>query len=307
MDLLSIVLPKLKREYIKWRYYQAARRIHRTRPLGQGTLPFILLSMVQKRDVVPYLVAVKSFAQHANPHRVVVICDPSIDQNDRKTFHKHVPHIELRDASEFTDARIPRGGTWERLLAIANYASDNYVVQLDSDTVTIRPIPEVVDSIVNGTAFVLGGEPNERLMTLAQTFQLAKAIKVSWGKIQELAELKMIELDRPRDEKYVRGCSGFTGFPRSAAMEEKLFTYSAEMRNLIGDRWVEWGTEQVTSNYLVANSKGVVILPDKKYGTPNYATGDMAFFHFIGYTHYADTKYEITSRQVINALHTVSA
>lgn len=306
MELLSVAIPRLKREYIKWRYYQAARRIHATRPLAPGNLPFILLSMVQKRDVVPYLVAAKSFAHYANPHRVVVICDPSIDQADRTAFRKHIPHIELRDASEFTDSRIPRGGTWERLLAIANYVSEGYVVQLDSDTVTIKPIPEVVESAIAGTAFVLGGEPHEKLLTLTQTHELASANKPSWGKIQELAELKMIELDRPPDEKYVRGCSGFTGFPRSTAMLEKLFAYSVEMRTLVGDRWAEWGTEQVTSNYLVANAQGVSILPFQKYGTPNYATAEMAFFHFIGYTRYVNEKYETTSRHAIETLRSVS-
>ena len=236
----------------------------------------------------------------------MVICDSSIDRQDRKAFCTRTPHIELRDASEFTDPRIPKGGTWERLSAIARYASGSYAVQKDSDTVTVNPVPEVIEAVISSIAFVLGGESDENLLPLVQMFEQAKAIEVSWGKIQELADLKMAELDRPADEKYVRGCSGSTGFPRSADMLLKLFAYSVEMRHLAGDRWAEWGTEQVTSNYLVANSQGVKILPLRKCGKPNYATSEMAFFHFIGYTSYVDDIYKSTPRQIIQALGALS-
>ena len=301
MDLLSVAIPKLKREYYKWRYLRAARKISGTKPLSQGGLPFILLSMVQKRDVVPYLVAVKSFAQQANPLRIVVICDPSIDANDRQTFQQHVPHIELRDASEYTDPRTPKGGTWERLVAIATYVKESYVVQLDSDTVTVKPIPEVVDAAIAGTAFVLGGEPTAKIGTLVATSQMTRGDTGRHTHIQDLVEQKMAGLDRPDGEKYVRGCSGFTGFPQSQTMLQKCFDYSTEMRELVGDRWSEWGTEQVTSNYLAANAKGTEVLPFLRYGTPDCSTPEMVFFHFIGYTRYVDTKYETTSRQAIHA------
>ena len=33
----------------------------------------------------------------------------------------------------------------------------------------------------------------------------------------------------------------------------------------LGSRWTEWGTEQVTSNYVVANSPEAMVLPYPKY------------------------------------------
>ena len=306
MGLLSVLIPKVKRECIKCRYYRAACKFRSTQPVVQGKLPFILLSVGQKRDAIPYLVAVRSFARHANPQRVATICSRSIDRRNRKTFCACTLQIELRDAIEFTDPRIPKAGKLERLSAIAGYASESCIRQTDSDNAKVNSVPEAVEAVISGTAFVLGGGPNEGPLALVQTFEQAKAIEVSWGKTQELADIKMAELDRPADEKYVRSCSGSTGFPRSADMLLKLFAYSVEMRHLAGDRWAEWGTEQVTSNYLVANSQGVKILPLRKYGKPNYATSEMAFFHFIGYTRYVDDMYESTPRQIIQALSAVS-
>ena len=263
--------------------------------------------MVQKRDVIPYLVAAKSFCLYANPYRVVVICDPSIDAEDRAIFNKHIPHIELRDAIEFTDPRIPRGGTWERLRAISLYVSESYVVQLDSDTVTIKSIDEVVASVLNGTAFVLAGEPGAELQTLEAASEIASAFKFEKMHIQDLAELKMIELDCPDEQKYIRGCSGFTGFPKSVNMEQKLLNFSEQMSKFIGCRWSEWGTEQVASNYLIANAHGVKVLPATKYGTPDHATETMVFFHFIGYLRYMNNKYQMISRKAIKAAQLASS
>lgn len=307
MKIFPTIAQRLRHDYIKWRYRRAARRVLFTRPLNKGKLPFMLLSMVHTRDVVSYLVAAKSFAQYASPERIVVVCDPSISQSDRVTFKRHIPHIELRDATEFLDPLIPEGGTWERLHAIATYAPDNYIVQLDADTVTINPIHEVVHAISNGEAFVLGGEPGEEILTLNETSLKAKRFVGPNMHIQDLTEWKLGELDAPPQQMYVRGCSGFTGFPRNPNMRAKLLAFSAQMQALVGERWKTWGTEQVTSNYLVANAHGVKILPYAKYTTPNFSTGETAFLHFIGYTRFVNTQYERASQKVIQTLRSTLA
>ncbi len=89
-------------------------------------------------------------------------------RRDRKILQTHVPHIELRHADEFTHPDIPRGGCWERLCAISHYTKGNYVVQLDADTLTIGSIDNVVNAIANKAGFVLGEEPSQCLLSLAQ-------------------------------------------------------------------------------------------------------------------------------------------
>ena len=302
MSLFSRLRKRACRDFFKWRYLEAASKILGTKPLTQGSMPFLLLSMVQKRDVISYLVAVKSFALHANPHRVVVVCDPSIDDEDRAIFRRHVPHIELRQASEFADSRVPRGGTWERLQAIALYVRDTYVIQLDSDTTTIQPIPEVLDAIRNGTGFVLGEKPQQQSQPIVDTSEFARLHLAPYDHIQAIAELRMVELGAAADSCYVRGCSGFTGFPQTSTMLDKLIAYSTNMQHLIGARWTEWGTEQVTSNYLVANANGTKVLSFPDYCTPDQVTDRTAFLHFIGYTRFVSSYYEKTSASIIRLL-----
>jgi hypothetical protein len=303
MSFISSVKQRLRRDYFRWMHRQAVRGILHTLPVKRGAMPFILLSMVQKRDVLSYLVALKSFTRFANPQRIVIVCDPSIDEGDRQVLRQHVPHVELRAADEFTYPDIPRGGTWERLLAICEYAKDNYVVQLDADTVTVGTPTEVMEAIVQKAGFVLGEEPNQSLLTVAKTSENARADK--WGQlhIQGYSEACMAEVGLPLVSRYVRGCSGFTGFPPSPSMLKDLLQFSHSMSQKIGmPRWASWGTEQVTSNYLVANAPGTHVLPYPKYGTPDAMNEKTAFLHFIGSIRFVNNKYEKTCREVIERM-----
>jgi hypothetical protein len=303
MSFTSSVKQRLRRDYFRWRHHQTIRGILKTTPVAPGDMPFILLSMVQKRDVLSYLVALKSFTGFVNPQRVVIVCDPSIDERDRQILRSHVPHVELRAADEFTHPDTPRGGCWERLLAISSYVADAYVVQLDADTVTIAPPAEVIQAISNKVGFVLGEEANQSLLSLAQTSANAKADKYGQLHIQGYSEACMAEVGLPASSRYVRGCAGFTGFPPSATMPGQLLEFSRSMSKKIGfSRWSSWGTEQVTSNYLVANALGTTVLPYPKYGTPNAMDRETAFLHFIGTMRFVNNKYEQTSREVIQRM-----
>lgn len=299
MALLSRVIQRVKRDYFRAKYQKVVQEVLATAPLRPGSLPFMLLSMVQQRDVHSYLVAVKSFTHFLNPERIVVVCDPSMTPADHATLKQHVPHIELRNANEFTHPDIPRGGTWERLYAITKFSPDNYVVQLDADTLTVRPIPEVLEAITAGHGFVLGEMPDTPKRSLGETRAHALPNLGPDAHVQTISEAEMANVGLPADARYIRGCSGFTGFPRSASMHEQMLDFSRRMGGKLGEDWKRWGTEQVTSNYLIANSAGIQALPFPKYSTPDCATGDTAFFHFIGSMRFINRKYETTSRHAI--------
>jgi len=303
MVSVSSIKQRLRRDYFRWQHKRAVRAVLKTPALSVGDLPFTLLSMVQKRDVLSYLVALKSFTTFANPARVVVVCDPSIDAKDRDVLRQHVPHIELRKAGEFVHPEIPRGGCWERLLAICSYAAESYVIQLDADTVTVRSPGEVLDAISRQSGFVLGEEAAQTLITLTTTSNNAKAD--TWGQthIQGYSEACMAEVGLPPGSMYVRGCAGFTGFPPSTTMLTQLLDFSSRMSGKIGAvRWSSWGTEQVASNYLVANAPGTQLLPYPKYGTPDVMNEDATFVHFIGSLRFVNDTYEKTSRTVIQRM-----
>jgi hypothetical protein len=307
MELISKIYKRINRDYFRWQYQKAVRQVLDTAPLVRGNLPFMLLSMVHHRDVHSYLVAVKSFTHFLNPSRIVVVCDPSIDATDRAIITRHLPHVELRSADEFTHPDIPRGGTWERLYAIAGFAKETYVIQLDADTVTIRPIPEVRTAIENGVGFVLGEMPDTPIRLLPAVRENALPWMRPGAHIQGIAETEMVNAGLPENALYIRGCSGFTGFPPSADMQATMLDYSRRMRARLGEDWKRWGTEQVTSNYLVSNAPGTKALPFPKYGTPDQINAETAFLHFIGPMRFINNKYKATSRRVIDMISNVAA
>ena len=304
MSVIDSVLQRIKRDFYRWDYSHRAKDVLATAPLAKGKLPFLLLSMVQKRDVVPYLVALKSFTHFVNPERIVVVCDPSIDAADRATLTAHVPHIELRKAEEFTDACIPRGGCWERLYAIAHYSEQSYVIQLDADTVTTQPIPEVQAAMQANTAFTLVERAETRIMPLQEVRDITLPKTRPDSHIQRKSEAVMATVGLPAGAGYIRGCAGFTGFPKSSSMRADALDFSKRMFDALGDEWKRWGTEQVASNYLIANCPGAVALPFPKFGTPNLATAETAFFHFIGSMRFINNRYGRTSQRAIALLNT---
>ena len=307
MSFVNRVIQRLKRDYFRSQYHKVARQILATAPLKRGDLPFTVLSMVHQRDVYSYLVAIKSFAHFLNPQRIVVVCDPSIDNDDRAVLRRHLPHAELREAHEFVHPDIPRGGTWERLFAIAGLVEDYYVVQLDADTLTVKPIPEVLEAIRAQSGFVLGEMSDTPIRSLAAAREYALPWLEPDVHVQAIAETEMINVGLPEDACYIRGCSGFTGFPRSVGMRTTMTDFSRRMTDKLGEDWKRWGTEQVTSNYLVSNAAGTRPLPFPKYGTPDCENSDTAFFHFIGSMRFINNKYENASRHAIRMISQAAA
>ncbi|MCW5652276.1 hypothetical protein [Hydrogenophaga sp.] len=299
-SIIERIRRRLVTDYQKKRYQQVASQVLQTPPLQPGSSPFMALSMVHQRDVVPYLVAIKSFYRVTRPQRIAIVCDPSIGDAERAIFKQHIPFAELRRAEEFQHPRIPKGGTWERLAAIASYSPETYVVQLDADTLTVAELPEVMDAVTQRQGFVIGEIPDQPLLTLAQTSHNAR--QRVHPHIQVLAEQNMADagLSLPL---YTRGCSGFTGFPSNPAMREQMFEFSEKMARVTQGRWAEWGTEQVTSNYLVANAARTRVLPCPKYSTPERDFDAIAFFHFIGYVRFVNSLYRVKTQYILPRLH----
>jgi hypothetical protein len=304
MHLLFRLNQRVRRDFHRWRYRHIVEPVLSTPPLPRGGQPFTLLSMVQPSDLASYLMALKSFARMANPQRVVIVCDPAMGKFEMNTLIAHVPHAELRHAGDFTHPKIPRGGTWERLNAIAAYASEDYVVQLDADTLTSGPVPEVLASIHGGSGFVAGEQAGQQCVSLAAAANHARPWLDDPGvpHIIAVAEVALPEVGLPAQARYVRGCSGFTGFPRAQDMRERLLDFSARMGDRIGLRWREWGSEQVASNYLLANSVRPTVLPFPRYATPDAADGTTVFWHFIGPVRFANGQYGRLSSMLLPAL-----
>jgi hypothetical protein len=121
--------------------------------------------------------------------------------------------------------------------------------------------------------------------------------------IQDVAERNLDRLPAAASLKYVRGCSGFAGFAKGRASLDLATHFSSQMFALMGERWREWGSEQIASNYVVANSAGVVLpQPDYLSFQNDLSTDCSKFLHFIGPYRYEAGAYTRLSRTFIDTM-----
>lgn len=262
-----------------------------------------VLSQVRDRDLLMYLLAAKSFAREIGVGRFVVLDDGTLTEEDRDTLVEHVPGVTITAVADIPCPGTPRGNCWERLHRVVELAESAYVIQLDADTVTLGPLPEVAEHIGRGTAFTLCSESDAGIVPLAQAADYAA--RRNSDHIQILAERVLAGLDPTIGTRYARACAAFTGFPPGTWRREAMQRFSQYMSAQLGTRWTTaWGTDQVTSNFLTANSAEAGLLPSPTYcdfvGRP--ISAETRFLHFIGTYRFQNGAYRDTARRVIDAM-----
>jgi hypothetical protein len=290
------ILSRMQRSRGERAFEKTAKAILGTPPLRmQGDSP-LFLSMLPRRDLVAYLVAIKSLYAAVGQGRVAVINERGVvDHNtltddDLAVLRHHVPGIELIDFCAISTGRCPRGGTWERLVKIVELSQDCYVIQADADTLVSAPIPEVVECWKANRSFILGTGSGLEVRPAPETARMVQGwIETNgWTEpgICVTAEAALDRLPEAARRSYVHASSGFGGFARGVFALDDLEWFSLQMSDLIGQQmWHEkWGSEQIGSNYTLANAPDAVVLPFPKYATfePHLMPGDYAFLHFIG-------------------------
>ena len=279
------MLYKLKDLVRRARFSGECSGILRTGPVSlKAASRMVLLSQLQHKDVLLFMLAVKSFARQVKPRAVYVLDDGSLTSNDRAALGEHVPGLTFLDRAEFRSSACPRGGTWERLLAISALVRDHYVIQLDSDTLTVGAIDEVRACIERQTAFALGTWDRQKVETMRERCDTArKLLPQGHDHVQVVAEAHFDRLREFESLRYVRGCSGFAGFARGSFERSFVEAISEQMGSALGGRWEEWGSEQVMSNIVIANVPNAVVLPHPKYADCHkMKQGVTEFIHFIG-------------------------
>jgi len=296
---------KLKNRLAVAQFNWQTRAVLETPPLQMrdGEVPLIFASLVSHTDLQMYLVAIKSIYTAVGFGRIEIVSDGSLQADDEATLRHHLPGIRIHPVAGIDPSPCPRGGCWERLWFILGRASDAYVIQVDSDTVTCGPIPEVVDSVKRNAAFVLGTRHGLALVTVAQATEFARRYEPDH--VQMAAEQELDKLADAPTLRYVRGSAGFSGFARGGFSHERLIAFSSAMESRVPGRWKEWGTEQMASNFAVANSPAASVLPHPKYSCfdlqmdPDQA----AFLHFIGTNRFDAGVYATRARDAILRLN----
>ncbi|MDR7510926.1 MAG: hypothetical protein QN147_02740 [Armatimonadota bacterium] len=275
---------KLRQRYNYWRFEQIISAIHETPPLRVVDSNLRILSMIAERDIPMYLMAAKVLYRRLGHGRFVCIIDRDLPQARRDELSRHLGGgLEFVILEDIPVGRCQRGGTWERLLSCLDWSERHYVVQMDADTLAMGDIPEARDAIAANRAFTLAES------IPLQTFDEAVAwMKANVPSPTHIIDTSQLAFERHPDRarlKYVRASSGFAGFAQGAVTRALAEDFHVQMEALVGKaRWREWGTEQVASNFVVANSPDPVVLPYPDYATvgPRTDMTQVRFGHFIG-------------------------
>ncbi len=265
--------------------------------------PVHVLTQLQHKDVRMFLVALKSFLLQIPASRVTVVSDGTLTQDDECLLRDHIRGLSICSVAEYRSPQCPRGGTWERILAIADRSADGYIIQLDSDTVTRADLPEVRSAVQSDTSFAIGtwnGQTLEPMLDRARDAKRLNSTDVTH--VQVLAEQAFEHMDGAASMKYVRGCSGFSGFSLGSVSRDFIEAFSSRMHTLLGPKWSEWGSEQVMSNVVVANGRRATVLPHPKYCDCEHILPETAFIHFIGSCRFSSNLYARESKRAIQYL-----
>jgi hypothetical protein len=301
---------KLLRKLRERRHLRCAAAVLDTPPLQPADDGVVLFSMIGTKVLLPYLVAIKSLHGALRRGRVAILDDGTLTAADKEVLAHHLgdPRIYAIDAVDV--GPCPRGCVWERLLLLLELRKSAYVIQVDSDTVTLGPVPEVEAAIDAGRDFTLKGEASARWLTVADFAATTPGLDplAPTTHVQGAAEevLARIDAGLPRPAHYVRGCAGFVGFAPGGLERETAEAFSSEAEAVLGrDSWKRWGSEQVMSNVIVANEGEPVLLPYGRYlNFWNEPIGaDARFVHFIGTYRFHQGLYARLTRQAIARLN----
>lgn len=290
-----------KNQLRRWWFDLRTQGVLRSPPLilGDAAAP-LLLSQLQHKDVLMYLAAIKSFASYLAPGEIHVVDDGSLTNKDCALLKSHIPSVQIHALADCREPGLPKGGTWERLIAIARLSQTRYVIQLDSDTLTLGQIGEVAAAVWQARSFCIGTWDTQEIEAVIERAQRTrKRLGEGRAHIQMLAEANFDRLQDAANLKYVRGCSGFSGFAPGAGKLDLMLSLSGQMQALLGDRWLEWGSEQVMSNLVVANQPGAIVLPHPAYADcQKMRKGTTRFIHFIGTCRFQGGVYAKLIRQL---------
>jgi hypothetical protein len=303
MNLSSVVPYRVERYVTRTAHQIRVKNILATRPITTGGSDLLFVSQLCHADILPYLVAIKTIHDRVGHGGVMIIDDGSITADDRRILETHVRGVRVVGIDTVDTGCCPRGGTWERLLTILDLSSERYVVQVDADLLATGPLEDVVDAVAHNRAFTLcGGHGDDVVLSAATMADKARAGDADH--IQDHAERLLDQCPELASSSYIRGCSGFAGFPRTSEGRRRAILLSTEMERRLGGRWRAWGSEQVCSNFVIANYPDPLPLPWPKYMSfyPGNDPSRADLLHFYGTHRFFAGHYTRLSRQAIEGL-----
>jgi hypothetical protein len=300
------VVEKLRKKINHCIFDYTSQKIRLTKPIEYQFRDDIrILSLLHHDALDMYLLAIKSFLYNFTVGSVYVLNDDSLTGEDVKILEYHVPGITIRDIKDIDTSGFPVGNVWERLLYYIELSKDAYVIQLDSDTISTKPMLDLHEAIAANRGFIIGNGPAwERPIDVNYMANLIDNwfpdIKTQNKHVQVTAEHVFHLLPFFAEHRfYLRGCAGFTGLPKGQIGRSLLLEFSQQMEAKIGSKkWNEWGSEQVACSVMISRTQDAFILPwlsYQNYGFPSLFQESLvtaSLIHFIGTNRFSDLTYQ---------------
>lgn len=292
----------------RFQFDQAARGILKTPVVRGEDDGCVIISLVSHCDVWMYLVSAKSFAYFFKRGRFVVINDGSLTKKDIKILMSQIINVEIKAVSDVQNDKCPKGGCWERLLCVADYINDHYVVVLDADMVAQSGMEEVKECVDQNRSFIMGLKDGQEIEPMKDVWQQEvdthgqQALNGHYG-IQQVFDTNMDRISGFHDLKYLKGSGGFNGFAKGSFSRDDVERFSEDMSGIFDERWCEWGTEQIAVCFLIANSPLACILEHSKYAIyyphlpVNYQ--NCSVVHFVGMCRFKNGFYKDVAKKTI--------
>ena len=264
----------------------------------------IIVTLLCENDLNMYLVAISSLCRFVTPRKVVVVSD-NLSEKSQNILRSCIEGVKILPVNECREPGLPIGGCWERLATILRHLDEGYVMQMDADTITLQRPDELLDAIDRNVSCTIISKPDCKKVTFSE---IARLVSV-WDSdhVQVDSEKALAECRQAETRLYVRGCAAYTGFAQGSSGLNDLKSFSQELEEKLGkERWRTWGTEQVASNYIIANSPDSVLLPFELY--PYYdpakknGNENIKLFHFIGTHRFKEGKYLALALELIGSL-----
>lgn len=264
-----------------------------------------IVSMVSADTVAMYLVAIKSFMFFFGYGKIEVINDGTLKDEHIEILKHHIPNITISTASEVNTHGCPNYISWRRLFRIQEISQASYVIQLDSDTISLGPLYEVNERVKENKGFLIGSKRWGKPVDV----QFLHDIVSQWNNshVQSCAEENFNKMKFFEDgTKYIRACAGFAGYPKNFASIEDIKNLSDEIENHIGQTWHKWGSEQTATLCLISKTKNASILPWPYYQNFKFPLSrenikSMNFIHFIGTNRYDGNVYRKLVHEFLSA------
>lgn len=262
----------------------------------------VIVSQLHHPDMTMYMLAAKSFGRYIKPREFVIVDDGLLPE-DRRILAKHLSAVRFVPSREVQLGVCPKGGCWERILSLSKENEANFVIQLDADTLTLGEPSEVMQCLAQKRTFTLGTSTGREIVGFDEASRYAH--EKANDHVQNHAERAFGQYPGHEHLKYVRGCAGFAGFAQSQLPRAGIEAFSGQMATLLGkQKWSQWGSEQVTSNYMAANAPDAVVLPVERYPfwRPDVDIGAAVFVHFFGVFRFKEGMYTRQGTRLIREL-----